>query len=264
MYVKAIYCHCKVLLVWGTWWCVELLYEMWPFPTLYVSPPEEGEYFLKVLIPSYAAGSIIGKGGQTIVQLQKETGATIKLSKSKDFYPGKNGHSAITIDEYKAYIGIWKELYSAEGVMLWCKRAFDKSSSFDFPWVIAVHFNHAPIVNTWLSVRPWRTLHVDVTDLRCSIQVWRQFQLQLSCRIFFLIVHYMNYLHCWEKLKCHVISPQKWARILWRRGHTAYIESMNCPGESHAKMARGEGCSRSSVTLITWRSKLNHPPNANA
>ncbi|KAJ1106753.1 hypothetical protein NDU88_004153 [Pleurodeles waltl] len=49
---------------------------------------EEGEYFLKVLIPSYAAGSIIGKGGQTIVQLQKETGASIKLSKSKDFYPG--------------------------------------------------------------------------------------------------------------------------------------------------------------------------------
>lgn len=62
---------------------------MWPFPTLCVSIPEEGEYFLKVLIPSYAAGSIIGKGGQTIVQLQKETGATIKLSKSKDFYPGE-------------------------------------------------------------------------------------------------------------------------------------------------------------------------------
>uniref|UniRef100_A0A8D0G9U0 NOVA alternative splicing regulator 2 n=1 Tax=Sphenodon punctatus TaxID=8508 RepID=A0A8D0G9U0_SPHPU len=59
--------------------------------TPFLSPPstaEDGEYFLKVLIPSYAAGSIIGKGGQTIVQLQKETGATIKLSKSKDFYPG--------------------------------------------------------------------------------------------------------------------------------------------------------------------------------
>lgn len=66
------------------------MYQIWPFPTLYVYSPEEGEYFLKVLIPSYAAGSIIGKGGQTIVQLQKETGATIKLSKSKDFYPGKN------------------------------------------------------------------------------------------------------------------------------------------------------------------------------
>ncbi|XP_035692733.1 RNA-binding protein Nova-1-like isoform X1 [Branchiostoma floridae] len=50
--------------------------------------PEDGQLLLKVLIPSYAAGSIIGKGGQTIVQLQKETGATIKLSKSNDFYPG--------------------------------------------------------------------------------------------------------------------------------------------------------------------------------
>ncbi|XP_069841647.1 RNA-binding protein Nova-2-like [Dendropsophus ebraccatus] len=49
---------------------------------------DDSELFLKVLIPSYAAGSIIGKGGQTIVQLQRETGATIKLSKSKDFYPG--------------------------------------------------------------------------------------------------------------------------------------------------------------------------------
>lgn len=60
-----------------------------------LSPPEEGEYFLKVLIPSYAAGSIIGKGGQTIVQLQKETGATIKLSKSKDFYPGEVGQGLL-------------------------------------------------------------------------------------------------------------------------------------------------------------------------
>ncbi|EPQ06002.1 RNA-binding protein Nova-2 [Myotis brandtii] len=58
------------------------------FPAPQIFGAEEGEYFLKVLIPSYAAGSIIGKGGQTIVQLQKETGATIKLSKSKDFYPG--------------------------------------------------------------------------------------------------------------------------------------------------------------------------------
>ncbi|XP_037632101.1 RNA-binding protein Nova-2 isoform X2 [Sebastes umbrosus] len=58
------------------------------FPHQETETHEEGEYFLKVLIPSYAAGSIIGKGGQTIVQLQKETGATIKLSKSKDFYPG--------------------------------------------------------------------------------------------------------------------------------------------------------------------------------
>uniref|UniRef100_A0A8B9HQC8 RNA-binding protein Nova-1-like n=1 Tax=Astyanax mexicanus TaxID=7994 RepID=A0A8B9HQC8_ASTMX len=63
---------------------IHIIYE----PPAILIRGEEGEYFLKVLIPSYAAGSIIGKGGQTIVQLQKETGATIKLSKSKDFYPG--------------------------------------------------------------------------------------------------------------------------------------------------------------------------------
>uniref|UniRef100_H2ZD97 K Homology domain-containing protein n=1 Tax=Ciona savignyi TaxID=51511 RepID=H2ZD97_CIOSA len=49
-------------------------------------PP--GQLILKVLIPGYAAGAVIGKGGQIIVQLQKESGAIIKLSKAKDFYPG--------------------------------------------------------------------------------------------------------------------------------------------------------------------------------
>ena len=47
-----------------------------------------GQLILKVLIPGYAAGAVIGKGGQIIVQLQKDSGAVIKLSKAKDFYPG--------------------------------------------------------------------------------------------------------------------------------------------------------------------------------
>lgn len=52
------------------------------------APPPPGQLLLKILVPGYAAGAIIGKGGQIIVQLQKETGAIIKLSKAKDFYPG--------------------------------------------------------------------------------------------------------------------------------------------------------------------------------
>ncbi|ELT99335.1 hypothetical protein CAPTEDRAFT_173082 [Capitella teleta] len=43
---------------------------------------------LKVLVPSIAAGAIIGKGGETITDIQKETGATVKMSKNNDFYPG--------------------------------------------------------------------------------------------------------------------------------------------------------------------------------
>lgn len=47
-----------------------------------------GTYHFKILVPSVAAGAIIGKGGETIAQLQKECGARVKMSKSNDFYPG--------------------------------------------------------------------------------------------------------------------------------------------------------------------------------
>ncbi|BFZ11626.1 hypothetical protein BsWGS_14667 [Bradybaena similaris] len=43
---------------------------------------------LKILVPSVAAGAIIGKGGDTIAQVQKEAGARVKMSKANDFYPG--------------------------------------------------------------------------------------------------------------------------------------------------------------------------------
>lgn len=48
----------------------------------------DGVCQIKILVPSYAAGAIIGKGGETIAQIQKDTGAKIKMSKANDFYPG--------------------------------------------------------------------------------------------------------------------------------------------------------------------------------
>ena len=45
---------------------------------------------LKMLIPSAAAGAIIGKGGETIAEVQQNMGAKVKLSKANDFYPGTN------------------------------------------------------------------------------------------------------------------------------------------------------------------------------
>lgn len=44
---------------------------------------------VKILVPSNAAGAIIGKGGEAIAQIQKESGAKVKMSKANDFYPGK-------------------------------------------------------------------------------------------------------------------------------------------------------------------------------
>lgn len=46
-------------------------------------------YHFKTLVPSVAAGAIIGKGGETIASLQKDAGARVKMSKAHDFYPGK-------------------------------------------------------------------------------------------------------------------------------------------------------------------------------
>lgn len=62
-----------------------------PIPTerFVFLPGGDGTYHFKLLVPSVAAGAIIGKGGETIAQLQKETGARVKMSKSHDFYPGK-------------------------------------------------------------------------------------------------------------------------------------------------------------------------------
>merc|ERR1719259_230409 len=51
---------------------------------------EAGTCHLKILIPSAAAGAIIGKGGETIADVQQKVGAKVKLSKANDFYPGTN------------------------------------------------------------------------------------------------------------------------------------------------------------------------------
>lgn len=40
---------------------------------------------LKILVPSIAAGAIIGKGGETIAQVQKEAGARVKCPKLMTF-----------------------------------------------------------------------------------------------------------------------------------------------------------------------------------
>lgn len=51
-----------------------------------------------------AAGAIIGKGGDTIAQLQKDTGARVKMSKSHDFYPGMLKTFTYAISIIKRYI----------------------------------------------------------------------------------------------------------------------------------------------------------------
>lgn len=52
--------------------------------------PEPGVLYLKLLVPHLAVGSIIGKGGEAIIELQKRVHSRCKMSKPDDLanYPG--------------------------------------------------------------------------------------------------------------------------------------------------------------------------------
>ncbi len=52
--------------------------------------PGEIKYQLKFLVDNNCAGLVIGKGGANIKQFQEESGATIKLSQTGNFFPGTN------------------------------------------------------------------------------------------------------------------------------------------------------------------------------
>lgn len=45
------------------------------------------EFSLKLLIPNATAGSVIGKAGATVAQLQSDTNAQIRLSQNRHFFP---------------------------------------------------------------------------------------------------------------------------------------------------------------------------------
>ena len=51
------------------------------------------------MIPNYAAGAIIGKGGSNIGELQERYGAKIRLSPSGEFYPGTEERIVIVTGE---------------------------------------------------------------------------------------------------------------------------------------------------------------------
>ena len=63
---------------------------------------------LKLLVPNYAAGAIIGKGGQSIVQIQERYGGKIKLSPSNEYYPGTQERIAVITGELQQLIDINK------------------------------------------------------------------------------------------------------------------------------------------------------------
>ncbi|KAG5448345.1 RNA-binding protein Nova-1 [Clonorchis sinensis] len=57
---------------------------------------------LKLLIPCVAAGAIIGKGGEAVESIKRQTGARLKMSKANDFYPGTTERVCLIVGTIKA------------------------------------------------------------------------------------------------------------------------------------------------------------------
>ena len=47
------------------------------------------------MVPARIAGSLIGRGGETIAKLQTTTGTFIKLSQKEELYPGSNARTCM-------------------------------------------------------------------------------------------------------------------------------------------------------------------------
>lgn len=49
----------------------------------------------KLLVSNPIAGSVIGKAGSNVEQLQRSSGARIQLSRAGEFYPGAQATSSL-------------------------------------------------------------------------------------------------------------------------------------------------------------------------
>lgn len=61
------------------------------------SNTKSGEVHIKFLIPSSVAGSIIGRGGDRIAQIQNDANVRVKMSKANDYYPNTNERVCLVI-----------------------------------------------------------------------------------------------------------------------------------------------------------------------
>ena len=84
--------------------CIKFVY-----PLLILIDPEA--VYLKFMVPQATAGSVIGKGGQNISDLQKEYNVHIRMSKANDVFPGKihlHYNNSIKIIVFKLLPCVWK------------------------------------------------------------------------------------------------------------------------------------------------------------
>lgn len=74
----------------------------------------ERKVYVKLIISNAAAGSIIGKGGSSISEIQAQSGARMQLSRNNDFFPG----SANSTDRVLLIVGSVNQMLTALHLVL--------------------------------------------------------------------------------------------------------------------------------------------------
>ncbi|CAB9516737.1 RNA-binding protein Nova-1 [Seminavis robusta] len=113
-----------------------------------VSPPENQRYSsggfpcaIKLLVSNNVAGSIIGRAGQTISDLQAQSSTRIKLSQTGDYYPGSQDRVCLVqgqLENVKGAVGLLLErLYMLQEHqhsqhMAWQSNRSEGGPPFDF------------------------------------------------------------------------------------------------------------------------------------
>ena len=70
------------------------------------SSSDQEDVYLKLLIPSSAAGGVIGRGGEKIAQIQKDANVRMKMSKANDYYPNTNERICLIIGSVRAVLKV--------------------------------------------------------------------------------------------------------------------------------------------------------------
>ncbi|CAH8478664.1 unnamed protein product [Schistosoma turkestanicum] len=67
-----------------------------------------GNVHFKILVPSIAAGAIIGKGGEAITEIQNQTSAKVKMSKANAFYPGTTERVCLIVGTIESVLRVFQ------------------------------------------------------------------------------------------------------------------------------------------------------------
>ena len=145
------------------------------------------DHLLKILCPSAVAGSIIGRGGSVINQLNQMTGAKIKVSQNGEFFPTTNDRVLAISGSMTAISAAIHELVTK---MIEVSLAYYSSASVSFTavcdWFIIVFISLRILHKQYtISFHSPSLTHNDQTTARRTSSYMKTFPNKITAFLYF-------------------------------------------------------------------------------